>query len=286
MDEPLFHGDSVTSSRILYTPSSFAKTSLIHLQEIGSLTAQKPHTSSREHLNSYLFFTVCSGSGSLDYCGHSYSLKAGDCVFIDCRLPYSHHTDHDLWQLRWAHFQGPTMSNIYDKYTERGGRPCFRPENFPRYEQLMIELYQLAGSEDHVRDMKISEKLSGLLTLLMQESWNPDFASEGSPKRQNFLQVRSYLEEHFTEKITLDELSSRFYINKFYLTRIFKEQFGLSINAYLQQLRITRAKQLLRFTDQSIEAIGMECGIGDANYFARLFKKIEGISPGEFRKMW
>ena len=47
---------------------------------------------------------------------------------------------------------------------------------------------------------------------------------------------------HFAEKITLDALAERFYINKFYLTRVFKEQFGLSVTSYLTQLRITQAK--------------------------------------------
>lgn len=70
------------------------------------------------------------------------------------------------------------------------------------------------------------------------------------------------------------------------MTRIFKEQFGISINNYLLQIRITRAKELLRFTDLSVEKIGADCGILDANYFARTFKKAEGVSPGEFRKLW
>ena len=77
----------------------------------------------------------------------------------------------------------------------------------------------------------------------------------------------------------MDHLSEKFYINKFYLTRVFKEQFGQSVTAYLVQLRITQAKRMLRFTDHNMEAIAQDCGLSDANYFARLFKKVEGISP-------
>ena len=65
-------------------------------------------------------------------------------------------------------------------------------------------------------------------------------------------------------------------LNKFYLTRIFKEQFGTSINSYLIEKRITHAKQLLRFTDKSVESIGMECGMGAPYYFSRMFKNVEG----------
>ena len=50
--------------------------------------------------------------------------------------------------------------------------------------------------------------------------------------------------------MTLDDLSQRFYINKYYLTKLFKQTYGVTVNSYLLQIRITRAKQLLRFTEQ------------------------------------
>ena len=282
----LFHGSLVTTSRILYTPSAFARANLIHLQETGSLKARKPHTSRRENLASYLFFCVLSGYGTLEYDGTVYPLKTGDCVFLDCRKAYSHRTSDDLWQLAWVHFYGPNMGSIYDKYTERGGRPCFHPASLTPYEGLLSGLYEIASAQDYVRDMRIFEKLAALLTLLMEESWNPEDKKRAAPKRQNLQDVKEYLDLHYAEKIPLDRLAESFYINKFYLTRIFKEQFGISINSYLMQIRITHAKQLLRFTDRTVETIGQECGIEDANYFSRLFKKIEGISPGEFRRTW
>ena len=67
MDNSLFHGDLVTSQRVIYTPSKFARSQLIHLQEVGELQARKPHTSQRENLASFLFFLVTSGSGKLVY---------------------------------------------------------------------------------------------------------------------------------------------------------------------------------------------------------------------------
>ena len=90
----------------------------------------------------------------------------------------------------------------------------------------------------------------------------------------------------FAEKIRRDALAERFYINKFYLTRVFKEQFGQTVTNYLVQLRITQAKRLLRFSDKNVEAIAQECGLNDANYFSRLFKKVEGTTPGEYRRQW
>lgn len=119
----------------------------------------------------------------------------------------------------------------------------------------------------------------------MEESWHPDNQHTGT-KKQNLLDLKNYLDKNYSQKITLDDLSGRFLINKFYLTRIFKAQFGVSVNNYLLQKRITHAKQLLRFTDQTVEEIGAECGMGDLYYFSRMFKKVEGISPSEYRKKW
>lgn len=286
MDASLFHGNLVRSNRIIYTPSAFAKTNLIHLQEIGELQAQKPHTSRRENLPSFLFFMVLEGSGHLEYNGSKFPLKKGDCVFIDCRRQYSHHTSEDLWTLRWVHFYGPNMNGIYEKYVERGGHPSFHPEDPGAFEAILKELYQIAQANMYVKDMKIFEKLTSLLTLLMQESWHPEKNAGGTLTKRDMQAVKDYLDQHYAEKITLDDLSETFYINKYYLTRIFKEQFGITITACLLQMRITHAKQLLRFTDLSVEKIGQDCGMNDANYFARMFKKIEGITPGEYRRRW
>ena len=277
---------SVRSRRILYTPSDFAKANLIHLQEVGELTAQKKHESKRSGLASYLFFVVLDGSGSLTYDGTLFQLKAGDCVFLDCRKPYQHNTSEDLWTLKWVHFYGPSMGGIYEKYVERGGRAAFPSSYAGKYETLITEIYQIADSDSYVKDMQICEKLTGLLTLLMEESWNNEGGNYQPNKKRNLQAVREYLDSHYQEKISLDRLAELFYINKFYLTRIFKEQFGVSINAYLLQVRITKAKQNLRFTDKTIEEIAAECGMNDANYFTRMFKKVEGVTPGQFRKLW
>ena len=126
MKTPFFDGKLVHSRRVIYTPSPFARSNLIHLQEVGSLQARQPHTSTRKGLASYLFVWVESGSGVLEYEGAWHELHAGDCVFLDCQRPYQHHTGDDLWQLHWVHFYGPNMAAIYKKYQERGGLPCFR----------------------------------------------------------------------------------------------------------------------------------------------------------------
>lgn len=276
----------VASNRILYTASSFARSSLLHLQEIGELEAKRSHTSSRSGLSSYLFFTVVSGSGELIYNEKSYRLTSGDCVFIDCNLPYSHTTDeHNLWTLRWCHFYGPTVSSIYDKYKERGGRPIFHLDETETINSVWSSLMITASSDDYMRDMKINQHLSSLLTLIMSESWHPE-DQVTAKKKQSTHEIKKYIDEHYAEKITLDSLSMQFYINKYYLSKTFKEQFGQSLSSYILSVRITKAKQLLRFSDKTIEAIGYECGLGAPHYFSQTFKSVEGVPPSKYREQW
>ncbi|MBE5875868.1 MAG: AraC family transcriptional regulator [Lachnospiraceae bacterium] len=286
MPVSLFTGSTVASKRIIYTASDFAKFNLIFLQETGELTAQKPHISKREGLNSYLFLMVENGSGSITYGGETYSLRAGDCAFIDCRLPYSHQSSMELWTLKWVHFYGNSVKGIYDKYVERGGQCCFKTSHPEKFQTVLTALYDIASSESYIKDMELNEKLNALLTLLMAESWHPDVQGMGTRKKKDLQELRAYLDEHYQERITLDDLSEIFYINKFYLTRIFKEQFGVSINNYLLQVRITHAKQQLRFSDMPIEKVASEIGVEDVRYFTRMFKKVEGMTPGEYRKRW
>jgi len=275
----------VQSDRILYTPSDFARTSLLYMQETGILHAQKAHTSKRTHLQSFLCFVVLEGCGELEYNKNQYQLKKGDCVFIDCRKPYAHRTNKHLWALQWIHFYGFQMPSIYDKYLSRGGQAVFTPLHVSKFTEVMSALYDFGNSDDYIRDMRINEQLNKLLTLLMEQSWNPKNIPASS-KKLELDEIQDYINEHYTEKISLDGLAQHFYINKYYLMKLFKERYGITINHYILAKRITTAKQMLRFTDKTMEEIANLLGFADANYFCRMFKKIEGMTPGKYRKSW
>ncbi len=100
------------------------------------------------------------------------------------------------------------------------------PGDSDPYTKLLQEIYQVASSDDYIRDMRINEKLNILLTHLMSESWNPgaSLGSEGGEAaKRDIQQVKAYMDEHYREKITLDFLAEKFFINKYYLARLFKE---------------------------------------------------------------
>lgn len=286
MDNMKIQDKMVNSNRVLYTPSGFAKKNLMHLQEIGTLQALSSHTSKRSSLASYLFFCVKSGSGILIYEGITYSLNAGDCVFLDCNKSYAHNTSDNLWCLQWAHFNGPNLNNIYNKFITDYSSPVFHPLHIFPYENILTELAELTGTENNIRDILISEKIMSLIAQIINDCEHYEANKIISIKSSSLTEIKEYLDIHFREKITLDNLAKMFYIDKYYLTRTFKQYYGTTINTYLQQQKITYAKHLLRFSDLNIDEIATECGIEDANYFSRLFKKIEGLTPGAFRRSW
>lgn len=285
----MFTEGSVVSSRVVNTPSSFAKDSLLYVQETGSLRALRRHTSRRSGLSSYLFFTVESGSGALEYCSREYSLSAGDCVFLDCTLPYSHTVGDELWELRWVHFDSCVMEGVYERYMELGGRCVFRPEGgIEPYSALLERIYAQAEESGDKNELKINELLSSLLTMIFDENMAKGGGDASSPAGavRVVREIKEYLDLHRAEKITLDDIAKRFYINKFYLTKLFRARYGMTVIEYVLKLRITTAKKLLRFSDKRIETIGRECGFDDANYFSRAFRKVEGVTPSRYRTMW
>lgn len=288
MTEYAFNENTVESKRILYTPSSFAKEDLLHLQETGTLKALKSHASKRSHLKSYLFFIILHGHGKLIYEGASHELSMGDCVFIDCSKAYIHETSGDLWTLQWVHFYGTSMAGIYEKYCNRGGLPIFHPSETSGFTEVLEKLYTIATSDDYLKDMRINEILSSLLTLIMENSWFPENQrfNNYSSSANIIEDLKKYIDNHYKEKLILDELSEKFFINKYHMIRLFKSRYGLTIINYQTNLRIGASKQLLRFSDLSMEDISLQCGFDDPNYFSRTFKSVEGSSPSSYRRMW
>ena len=270
----------VETRRIQYTASKFAKESLIYLQETGFLKAIKKHTSYRSHMDSFLFFVVIEGNGELIYKNEVYELKKNDCVFIDCRNGYSHTSDN--WRIAWVHFNGFNVNNIYDKYLDRDGKCVFNSLN-NKYISSINTIFNIAESNSYIKDMDIYNELVSLLNNLMAETVYEDLNRN---RKYDLDNIRQYLDDNYLNNISLEELSDTFYINKYYLTRAFKDKYGTTINNYILEKRITKSKELLRFTDSSIEDVALSCGIKDPNYFSRVFKKVEGITPKEYKKMW
>lgn len=96
--------------------------------------------------------------------------------------------------------------------------------------------------------------------------------------------IRRYIDAHFKEPLTLDQLAQIAHINKYHLAHSFKEAFGISPISYQLNRRIEESCYLLRQTDMSLSQIARVLGFSSSSYFSQLFRKVKKMSPSEFRK--
>ncbi len=100
------------------------------------------------------------------------------------------------------------------------------------------------------------------------------------------LAVQNYIDTHYAEKISAEQLAERLYVSPSTLFRRFRQTFGMSPANYVNQVRLTQAALLLETTDNSLQEIGEAVGIGDVFYLSRLFKNTYGVAPTVYRRRY
>ena len=96
--------------------------------------------------------------------------------------------------------------------------------------------------------------------------------------------VRRYIDNHFKEDLSLDQLARLAHVNKDYLAHAFRREFGASPISYLISRRVDESRFLLRETDHTLSLIAQMLGFSSPSYFSQCFRRVEGISPMEYRK--
>lgn len=277
--------DTLIRNRIINTPSEFAKKSLFYIQETGYLKSFKSHSHVRKNLDSYLFFIVLSGEGILKYQTNTYSLKQYDCVFIDCREEYSHgNSSDDPWELLWIHFNSYNAAQFYT-YFKQISLNIFHLDCYEDIINLLYDIINLHRDKQSTTEIITSKIITDILTISITQQktlHQIPYQSTGDKIQE----VRNYLDSNYMHKISLEDLENKFFISKFHLSREFKKIYGITIINFLQDKRITKAKELLRFTTLTIEDIAGQCGIPDSNYFNKVFKKSEAMTASDYRKRW
>lgn len=107
--------------------------------------------------------------------------------------------------------------------------------------------------------------------------------SAAKKKSDAILQAVSYIDAHYTEKVTLEQIANQSHINNTYMSELFKKEMGVTLNDYINNLRIIHACEYLRFSNQSIGWIAEHSGFNDQNYFTKVFKKFLNITPSQYR---
>ncbi len=98
-------------------------------------------------------------------------------------------------------------------------------------------------------------------------------------------QIQIYTRRNYPKNLTVEFLASLFYMNSSYLSHLFRKRTGVKYVSYLNSIRIEQAKKLLETTDRKLYQIAKAVGYENNKYFFRVFKKLEGITPEQYRKM-
>ena len=129
-----------------------------------------------------------------------------------------------------------------------------------------------------------------ILLLLIREQYEPEektggYSFESANKHYVVEQILSYFEEHYNEKISLDQIAENMYLSPFYISKIFKSETGGTPIRHLIDIRLDKAKELLeRGWGGSIQEVAAKVGYDDAYHFSKLFKKRYGLSPSQVRR--
>lgn len=144
-------------------------------------------------------------------------------------------------------------------------------------EELFRTVKSVSGTSEVDDYAAILKLLDAVLTLPI---YNEETVS--SPAIGRVGEILNYLDDHFTEKITLTSLSERFYISEFYLCRLFKEYTGRTLNEYISHLRVERAKLLLS-DGVPVSRVSRMAGFGSESSFNRIFRENVGCSAREWK---
>lgn len=268
--------------------SAMAKASLIYAQETGQFVAGPNYYTTREDFASYLIKMTVDGCGQLEYNSQVYTVPPGHFFWIDCRKKQHYRTapGFDRWRSLWVHFYGANAKAYYDAFlTHNNGSPTGIfpvPSNAVQILSAMQELETLSHSQ-----IMMDFRAAGLLNQLLSECVLSTMTMGKASDMPEIIQgVRMYLLNHFQGKHTLEELGGHFNINPYYLQKQFKRYVGMSPSEYQNYLRMNKAKELLRSSKLPIGEIAYSVGMENLGYFTRLFKKQEGMTPLEYRKLW
>lgn len=265
-----------------------AKNNLIYAQEIGDFVAGSQYFTTRAGFRSYLLKMTVDGCGILEYDGQQHKVPAGHFFWIDCTKPQHYYTDPEAgsWHVMWVHFYGANAQSYYEAFlsSNHSSPVAASPVHLSIY-NFFTELLDVDPAS--VNQLQSDLLISGLLTQLISQCVMATMVSrQVSDMPQIVRAVQLYLQNHYREKHTLQDLGTRFNLNPFYLQKQFKRYTGQSPTEFQIYLRINRAKELMRSSRRPIGEIAYAVGIENLGYFTRLFKQQEGMTPQEYRKLW
>jgi AraC-like DNA-binding protein len=158
-------------------------------------------------------------------------------------------------------------------------------DNDTEITSLINKLIRVCSSNDTAKNIYADLNIKELLIRLIQSQHLEQVAgmANNNSNKGRLQFVLHYIHENLTDKILINDLCRKAYLSRNAFFIWFKEQFGITPLDYINNERIKLAKQLFTENRHTISQISAYCGFSDVNYFVRLFKKIEGITPGTYK---
>ena len=280
-----FSNQGITqSTRFIHTPGDFALNNLLYVQEAGVLKSLRPHTSSREGLESILFITIKDGEGFVRVSGNEYTVKSGDCILLNCMNKYEHESSESKpWELSWVHFYGKTAVNLYDLFLkENKNSNIFTPTETEGYVKMIENLMALCNDKSVMSEIYANETLTEMFTEIISDVT----ALSSEPSDIDVSVARTYLNDNYASDKAIDKICEKLGVSKDAVEAAFTDSYGISMAEYQKIRRLNVAKEMLRFSIEPENKIALECGINDYNDFIKLFVDAEGMTPEVYRSKW
>lgn len=160
-------------------------------------------------------------------------------------------------------------------------------QNDNEVSELINKLIRICSGVNQSKNIYADLNLKELVIRLLQSQHLEQVVKESvlQPNMGRWQFILDHIRTHITDKILIDDLSVKSQMNRSSFFKMFKEQFGVTPVEYITRERVRLAKHLLTDTDLNITEISWQSGFSDVNYFVRLFKKTEGVTPGAYRAL-
>ena len=152
-----------------------------------------------------------------------------------------------------------------------------------KIEEIVFKLKKEYDKDEEYRDYMMKFCLAELITMLSR--FKSDLLPPQTSSSEIIYNISSYIRKNYNSDLSLDFLSKKFFINKEYLSKRFRAVSGIGINKFITYVRIKNAEELLRNTTLSITEVANHVGYKDSNYFSKIFKEINNISPHAFARL-
>ena len=275
---------SENSIRIIATPTPTAINTFFYVQRVGYYETTPPYKRNSPSLDAYNVFFTVSGEGYFEYMGERYTQRKGDIVWFDCKKQYSVGALGTGWNYYWLQFNGNSTRGFYKEYTKRGDNFTKVNSEFNTYRTLFEHIIELTQATSIRREIMTNDSLVHMMTKLLENRVDSSLTLNSVP--EYIRETVDYLNWHYADKTTLDELAAHVGVSKFHLSRSFKRYVGVTIGDYVMANRLRYARDLLKYTDKPIRQVAEMCGIPQPSHFTAIFKEAEGMTPLAYRKHW